>query len=511
MRMSKILLYLGLISLLATACSSSSEEDIATATTQSEAVDTPDSSSTAGMLTQTQQELADAMFLVLLNNEMGSDALAEDGLQCLANKIAETFSDNRLNELGLNPDSMTAAYETRGDFALGEEFAISEAEISTIVDSSINCLDWRDVLESTIAADGTPPQIATCIASETSDESIRTVAENILIAETDETFGLSAEETTTTFQACVDIRTLLQEEYVQQGLSQASAQCVAEGIPDEMIDLMLNNEEAEEEEMRELVRELEALQNRCLTPEEIALLNDAATSSDVDPSETSSTETDSSDFGSSDLNDTGDFESEHFESGPWDSCPPIDGSGPVILEFLDPQPLCLDPTLQYTAVFDTTAGEIRVALDMVNTPITANNFAVLALHHYYDNTLLFRTDPGIGIIQGGAPHTNSPADPGPGYSIIDEGSNFTYEPGQIVMARTSAPNSASAQFFFTVNENAALLNSQGTYVVFGQMDDASLVVAEAILASHVAEPGNPLGGSPEPAVTVKSVTISETG
>ena len=173
--------------------------------------------------------------------------------------------------------------------------------------------------------------------------------------------------------------------------------------------------------------------------------------------------------------------------------------------------MCLDASKQYTAVFDTTAGEMRIDLDMVNTPITANNFAVLAQYHYYDNTLLFRTDPGIGIIQGGAPHTNSPSDPGPGYTIVDEGSGFTYEPGQIVMARTGAPNSASAQFFFAVNENTALLNSQGTYVVFGQMDAESLGVAEAILASHVDQPGNRLGGAPEPQVIVNSVTIEETG
>ncbi len=192
-------------------------------------------------------------------------------------------------------------------------------------------------------------------------------------------------------------------------------------------------------------------------------------------------------------------------------CPPADGSGPQVLDFDGPQPMCLDASKQYTAVFNTTAGEMRIDLDVANTPVTANNFAVLARYHYYDNTLLFRTDPGIGIIQGGAPHTNSPSDPGPGYTIPDEGSGFTYEPGQIVMARTAAPNSASAQFFFAVNENTALLNSQGTYVVFGQMDSESLGVAEAILASHVDQPGNRLGGAPEPQVIVNSVTIEESG
>ena len=193
------------------------------------------------------------------------------------------------------------------------------------------------------------------------------------------------------------------------------------------------------------------------------------------------------------------------------ACPPADGSGPQVLDFDGPQPMCLDASKQYTAVFDTTAGEMRIVLDMVNTPNTANNFAVLARYHYYDDTLLFRTDPGIGIIQGGAPHTNDWSDPGPGYTIPDEGSGFTYEPGQIVMARTAQPNSASAQFFFAVDENTALLNNQGTYVVFGQMDNDSLTVAEAILASHVesSDPSRP--GGPDPQVIVNSITVEESG
>ena len=133
-------------------------------------------------------------------------------------------------------------------------------------------------------------------------------------------------------------------------------------------------------------------------------------------------------------------------------------------------------------------------------------------YHYYDNTLLFRTDPDIGIIQGGSPHTNDWSDPGPGYTIPDEGSSdFKYEPGQIVMARTSAPNSASAQFFFAVNDKTAALNSSGTYVVFGKMDGESLKVAEQILASHK-ESSNPnLPGGPNPQVVVKSVIVEESG
>ena len=284
--------------------------------------------------------------------------------------------------------------------------------------------------------------------------------------------------------ACIDLRDFVFDSLVQDGgVSESSARCVVENMTDELIEAFFNIDPEEPETAQAVFAELVELQNQCLTPEELEALGGFGPSPDpaFDPG-----------VGSQ-------------------ACPPADGSGPTVLDFDGPQPMCLDAAKQYTAVFDTTAGEMRIALDTVNTPVTANNFAVLAQHHYFDDTLLFRTDPSIGIIQGGAPHTNSPSDPGPGYTIPDEGSGFTYEPGQIVMARTAAPNSASAQFFFAVNENTARLNSQGTYVVFGQMDDASLAVAEAILASHVDQPDNPLGGGPEPPVFVNSVTIEESG
>ena len=280
-----------------------------------------------------------------------------------------------------------------------------------------------------------------------------------------------------------DFRGLVYRSLVQEaGVSESSAQCVVDNITDEMVDAYVEFAESEPtEEPPQVIADLFRIQTMCLTPQEQEMMG-FTPADPTTPMETGS-----------------------------QPCPPADGSGPQVLDFDGPQPMCLDQSSQHTAVFDTTAGEMRIDLDMVNTPITANNFAVLARYHYYDGTLLFRTDPSIGIIQGGAPHTNSPSDPGPGYTIPDEGAGFTYEPGQIVMARTAAPNSASAQFFFAVNENTALLNSQGTYVVFGQMDDASLAVAEAILASHVDQPDNPLGGGPEPPVYVNSVTIEETG
>lgn len=188
-------------------------------------------------------------------------------------------------------------------------------------------------------------------------------------------------------------------------------------------------------------------------------------------------------------------------------CPPAEGAERQTT-FDDSFEQCIDPGKTYTATFDTTAGEVVVELDTDRTPGTANNFVALARHGYYDDTLLFRTDPSIGIIQGGSPTTNDPSDPGPGYTIPDEGGSFTYEPGQLVMARSQGPDSAGAQFFFSVTDAVSALDSQGTYVVFGEVIEG-LDVLEQVLASHEDQPDNPLGGAPEPEVTIGSVTITE--
>ena len=201
-------------------------------------------------------------------------------------------------------------------------------------------------------------------------------------------------------------------------------------------------------------------------------------------------------------------------------CPPPDGSGPRYFDFDGPQPMCIDPGARYVAVFDTSEGEMRFELTAADTPGTVNNFVTLARWGYYHHTLLFRTDPSIDIIQGGSPHTNSASDPGPGYTIPDEPAfdidpdtgrltgPYRYEAGQLVMARSVGRDSAGAQFFITTGANVSLLDSQGTYVVFGSTDAAGLAVAQSIIGLHVA--GGSLGGEPSRPVIVRSVTIEET-
>lgn len=233
-------------------------------------------------------------------------------------------------------------------------------------------------------------------------------------------------------------------------------------------------------------------------PDDEGDVSTTASSTTVDPLAGSST--------------TATTEPEEFAFGTGE-CPAPDGSSERTIDFADAPQLCIDPARSYTAVFDTSLGEIRVALDTTSTPGATNNFVTLARYHYYDGTEVFRTDPSIGIVQGGSPHTQTNGDPGPGYTIPDEGFGdeaalssfggpYTYEPGDLVYARPGGtPDSSSAQYFFCVTEACANLDSQGIYVEFGQVV-SGLDVLEAMLALDA-------GGAPSETITVNSVRIEE--
>ena len=183
-------------------------------------------------------------------------------------------------------------------------------------------------------------------------------------------------------------------------------------------------------------------------------------------------------------------------------CPATDGTAVRTTNFTKAPPMCIDAKKSYTATFDTSEGAIEIALNTKKTPKTVNNFVTLSRYKYYDSSFIFRTDPSIDIIQGGGESNTDD----PGYTIEDEGNGYKYTEGDIVMARTGAPNSAGGQFFIVTGPNASALDSQGTYVVFGKISKG-LDVAKAIIGLNAGS--GQLGGAPSRAVKIASVTITE--
>jgi peptidyl-prolyl cis-trans isomerase B (cyclophilin B) len=216
--------------------------------------------------------------------------------------------------------------------------------------------------------------------------------------------------------------------------------------------------------------------------------------------------------GSSTTASTASTEPEAFTYGTG-ACPAADGSSPRTIDFEDAPQQCIDPARTYTATFDTTQGPITVELDTATTPGATNNFVALARYHYYDDTLVFRTDTSIGIVQGGSPHTQDNGDPGPGYTIPDEGFGdeaaisssggpYSYVAGDLVYARPGgSPDSSSAQYFFCVTDACSNLDGQGIYIKFGRVVEG-MEALEAMLALDT-------GGAPSEEITLNSVTIEE--
>ena len=70
----------------------------------------------------------------------------------------------------------------------------------------------------------------------------------------------------------------------------------------------------------------------------------------------------------------------------------------------------------YTALLTTTEGDITIALNAKETPITVNNFVDLAKKKFYNNTIFHRVIKGF-MIQGGDPEGTGRG--GPGYKFDD--------------------------------------------------------------------------------------------
>ncbi len=121
----------------------------------------------------------------------------------------------------------------------------------------------------------------------------------------------------------------------------------------------------------------------------------------------------------------------------------------------------------------TNFGEITLELDAEKAPITAANFLQYVDNGFYDGTIFHRVIDGF-MIQGGgfdtAMNQKESAD-----EIKNEADNgLTNDKYTVAMARTSAPHSASSQFFINVGDNNFLNHTAPTssgwgYCVFGKV------------------------------------------
>lgn len=130
------------------------------------------------------------------------------------------------------------------------------------------------------------------------------------------------------------------------------------------------------------------------------------------------------------------------------------------------------PETGRTVVIETNKGVIKFALYEKDAPITTRNFVGLVEKKFYDGLKFHRVVPGF-VIQGGDPK-------GDGTGGSDARIKLEVSPklkhdaaGVVAMARSQNPDSASCQFYITLEATPFL---DMNYAVFGRVTEGLAVV-----------------------------------
>ncbi|MBM3458410.1 MAG: peptidyl-prolyl cis-trans isomerase [Armatimonadetes bacterium] len=155
----------------------------------------------------------------------------------------------------------------------------------------------------------------------------------------------------------------------------------------------------------------------------------------------------------------------------------------------------------------TSLGELHIELDAGKAPITVKNFLEYVDEKHYDQTIFHRVVPEF-VIQGGGfdpklvqKKTRAP--------IKNEaGNGLKNLRGTLSMARTRVVDSATCQFFISLQDNPALDQRDDTaagfgYAVFGRVT-RGMEVVDKIAAVKTSEQGGHQNVPVEP-VVIRSV------
>ncbi|WP_295373494.1 peptidylprolyl isomerase [uncultured Pseudacidovorax sp.] len=155
----------------------------------------------------------------------------------------------------------------------------------------------------------------------------------------------------------------------------------------------------------------------------------------------------------------------------------------------------------------TSAGDIVLQLDAAKAPKTVANFLQYVQEKHYDGTVFHRVIDGF-MIQGGGFTPDLRQKPTRAPIALEADNGLKNDRGTIAMARTSDPNSATAQFFINVKNNDMLNapNPDGHgYAVFGKVV-SGMDVVDKIRAVPTGAQG-PMRDVPVEPVIIRSATV----
>lgn len=156
---------------------------------------------------------------------------------------------------------------------------------------------------------------------------------------------------------------------------------------------------------------------------------------------------------------------------------------------------------------ETSIGNIKIELFEKEAPISVKNFSEYVKSGFYNGTIFHRVMPGF-MAQGGgfnADHKQRPT----GDPIRNEAANgLKNDRGTVAMARTSAPDSATSQFFINVVNNNMLNRPDpdgAGYAVFGKVVEGMYVVDKIVsVKTHNV---NMMQDVPKTSIIIKSVKV----
>lgn len=128
----------------------------------------------------------------------------------------------------------------------------------------------------------------------------------------------------------------------------------------------------------------------------------------------------------------------------------------------------------------TSLGEIIVQLNAEKAPISTKNFITYVKEGFYDGTIFHRVIPGF-MAQGGGFDAGFKQKEVHAAIKNEADNGLKNNRGTLAMARTSAPDSATAQFFINYKDNSFLDHSSPTpngwgYAVFAEVIEGMNVV-----------------------------------
>ncbi|MBE0469418.1 MAG: peptidyl-prolyl cis-trans isomerase [Methyloprofundus sp.] len=132
--------------------------------------------------------------------------------------------------------------------------------------------------------------------------------------------------------------------------------------------------------------------------------------------------------------------------------------------------------------FQTTLGDFIIELNAEKAPITVKNFITYVEEGFYNGTIFHRIIPGF-MAQGGGFDTSFTQKETHGMIKNEADNGLKNDRGTLAMARTPAPDSATAQFFINYKDNDFLNYSAPTqngwgYAVFAKVIEGMDIVDE---------------------------------